>query len=69
MVAYYDDNFGFYEDMGDPDMVDFYHRNQERSVLKACDGCGQEVSLLPHYAYCNGCADIIERGGDLPDRD
>ena len=66
--SYYDDNFGHYriEDEGD---VDFYNNVQQRSVEKRCDGCGARVKLLPDYAYCNNCADKIERGMELPGYD
>ena len=65
MASYYDDNFGHYEDMDDPDMVDFYHQVQEESVEKVCDGCGRIVRLRPHYNICNSCADKRERGMDI----
>jgi len=67
MSIYMDDNFGVWEDMGDPDMRDFYFRVQRESVVKTCEGCGRKVKLRPDYGYCNGCAGILERGGDLPD--
>lgn len=65
MTTYYDDNFGHWEDMDDPEMVDFYHQMQRESVEKKCQGCGRMVKIKADYAYCNGCADIIERGGDV----
>jgi hypothetical protein len=64
--SYYDDNFGFYE-IEDEDDVEFYHRVQEESVEKTCQGCKRKVKLRPDYAYCNSCTDILERGGDLCD--
>jgi hypothetical protein len=64
MPSYYDDNFGHWEDMNDPDMVDFYHQVQRESVLKTCKRCGREVRLRPDYSICNSCADMIEMGGD-----
>jgi hypothetical protein len=64
MPTYYDDNFGHYEIRSEED-IEFYHQNQKKSVLKKCEGCGNKVKLLPHYAYCNSCADKIERGYDL----
>ena len=64
MPTYYDENYGFYE-VDDPDVVEFYHDVQRRSVEKKCQGCGRMVRILPEYAYCDGCATIIERGGDL----
>ena len=64
-MAYYDDNFGYWEDMDDPDMVAFYHQTQQSNVEKKCKGCGRMVNIQPQYAYCNGCADKIERGMDV----
>jgi hypothetical protein len=58
MGSYYDDNFGHWEDMDDPDMVDFYHQVQRESVLKKCADCGR-----PDYGICGACADRAERGG------
>ena len=58
-----DDNFGHYHDTDDPETVAFYHDVQSRSVEKKCEGCGRTVRILPHYAYCNDCADAIENGG------
>lgn len=64
MPSYYDDNFGWYEDMDDEDNQEFYRQNQRRSVYKTCERCGRKVKLLPEYAICNSCADAIERGMD-----
>lgn len=64
-MLYHDDNFGFYHDTDDADVREFYHSNQRKSVAKTCRGCGRTVRLLPHYAYCNSCADAIERGGEF----
>lgn len=63
--SYYDDNFGQWDDMHDPDVQDFYHRVQRESVVKTCEGCKQTVRLMPQYAYCDSCATKIERGYDL----
>lgn len=60
--SYYDDNFGHWDDMDDPDMVAFYEQVQRESVEKTCEGCGARVRLRPTYAYCNACADARERG-------
>lgn len=65
MPSYYDDNYGHWEDMDDPDMVDFYHQVQRESVVKTCQGCGRQVKIRPDYAYCNSCANKIEQGFDL----
>lgn len=65
MGSYYDDNFGHWEGMDDPEMVEFYHKVQKENVRKKCKGCGRTVKIRPDYAYCNSCADKIERGMDL----
>lgn len=64
MATYYDDNFGHYEIEDETD-IEFYQQNQRNSVQKKCAGCGRLVRILPHYAYCNSCADKRERGIDL----
>lgn len=63
-MVYYDDNFGHY-DINDEDDVQFYREMQATSVEKTCSGCGRKVRIQPHYAYCNSCAEKIERGQDL----
>jgi hypothetical protein len=65
MPTYYDDNFGHWEDMDDPDMVEFYHKVQRESVEKKCEACGRLVRLRPDYSICNSCADKLERGMDI----
>jgi hypothetical protein len=62
--VYFDDNYGHWEDMDDPDTVDFYFRVQRESVQKECQRCGRLVMLRPDYAICGSCADAIERGMD-----
>jgi hypothetical protein len=64
MATYHDDNFGHWDDMDDPEMVDFYHRVQNESVEKKCQACERTVRLRPDYVICGRCADILERGGD-----
>lgn len=64
MAIYYDDNFGHYDIESDED-VEFYFQMQARSVEKTCQGCGRTVKIDPKYAYCNTCADKLERGMDL----
>lgn len=64
-ATYYDDNFGFWDDMDDPDMGRFYQDVQRRSVEKTCDGCGRIVRILPDYAYCDSCATKREYGADF----
>ena len=64
MATYYDDNFGHWEDMDDPDMQEFYHRVQRESVWKTCKRCERRVKLRPDYGICNSCADAMERGMD-----
>ena len=63
MGSYYDDNFGHWDDMDDPDMQDFYREVQAESVWKTCQGCGARVKLRPDYGICSSCADAAERGG------
>lgn len=61
-----DDNFGHYESTDDPEAdVEFYQEMQRNSVRKKCQGCGRMVKIHYNYAYCNSCADKLERGGDL----
>lgn len=64
-MPYYDDNFGFWEDMDDPDNIEFYERVQRESVEKKCEGCGRTVRILPQYGYCDGCATKREQGWDI----
>lgn len=64
MSGYYDDNFGGWDDMDDPDMVNFYRRVQETNVEKVCVICGDTVRIQPHYDKCNSCCEKIERGFD-----
>lgn len=65
MASYYDDNYGFWEDMDDPDMKEFYRETQRDSVWKKCRGCQRRVKIRRDYAYCNSCATKIERGWDI----
>jgi hypothetical protein len=67
MTLYYDDNFGAWSDMDDPDMVGFYYQCQATNVLKQCQGCGHWFKLQPSYGYCNGCADAREKGWETPE--
>jgi hypothetical protein len=62
---YYDDNFGHWDDMDDPDMREFYHQVQEESQPTECQGCGGTFNLRPGYGYCNSCADKREQGWDI----
>ncbi len=61
-MEYYDDNFGSWHDTDDPDVREFYRDVQRRSVEKECQRCGCMVKILPHYAYCDSCANEIESG-------
>jgi len=40
----------------------FYEDTQRNSVEKECKGCGKTVKIKHDYAYCNNCADAMERG-------
>lgn len=62
MPEYYDDNFGRWDDMDDPDMRDFYRQVQRESVLKTCSICGRKVKLRPDYDKCNSCCERMENG-------
>lgn len=63
--GHYDDNFGHWDDMDDPDVAEYYHRVQAQSVETTCKGCRRRVRLMPQYAYCYACAATIERGGEI----
>jgi hypothetical protein len=62
-MSYYDDNFGHWDGMDDPEMVDFYYQVQKESVWKTCKQCGRKVKLRPDYVICNSCAEYNERYG------
>jgi len=64
MASYYDDNYGWYT-IESQDDIDFYHQTQRASVRKKCKGCGQTVKIKREYAYCNSCADKLEKGYDV----
>lgn len=64
-MPHYDENFGHWDDMDDPEMRRFYHQVQRESVSKKCEGCGRVVRLRPDYGFCNSCADKRERGVDF----
>ena len=61
----YDDNFGYWQDADETYARQFYRTVQRASVAKRCKGCDRTVRILPQYAYCNDCADVIERGGEF----
>jgi uncharacterized paraquat-inducible protein A len=64
-MNYSDDNYGQWGGMDDPEMQAFYRHVQATNVEKECQGCGSLVRIQPQYAYCNRCADAIERGIDF----
>jgi Zn finger protein HypA/HybF involved in hydrogenase expression len=64
MAEYFDDNFGHWEGMDDPEMREFYHQIQKTNVWKKCKDCGRRVKIQPQYAICNSCAEKRERGVD-----
>lgn len=64
MGNYYDDNFGNWECMDDPDQQEFYEWVQRASVEKKCSICGRMVMILPQYDKCDACARRIEQGMD-----
>ena len=65
MAEYYDDNFGHWDGMDDPDTQEFYRKVQKESVWKTCQKCSRRVKLRPEYGICNSCADAMERGMDF----
>ena len=65
MISYYDDNYGHWEDMNDPEMRAFYDKVQRTNVRKKCVGCGRMVNIQKQYDVCNACATIRESGGDF----
>ena len=64
MANYYDDNFGCWDSMDDPDTMDFYNQVQSESVEKTCSICGFTVWLRPNYDKCDSCCTKIENGWD-----
>ena len=63
----YDPYTGEWADVDPADMEDHleYLRYQEdRSVEKKCERCGDEVFLPEDYAICGRCADAVEAGLD-----
>lgn len=63
--TYYDDNYGHWHDMDDPDNVAFYKQTQKVSTWKKCQHCRRRVKLRPDYYICNACAEKVERGLDI----
>jgi len=64
-MSLYDDNFGHWDRSDDDDTRNFYAQVQRTNVLKVCAGCKRKVRIQAHYAYCDACADAIERGGEF----
>ena len=62
MNEYYDDNFGHWDDMDDPENQAFYRQVQRESVWKDCKHCGKRVKLRPQYGICDSCANAVESG-------
>ena len=65
MPIYYDDNYGVWENMDEPDGPsnrEFYKQVQKDSVWKKCKSCDRKVKIRRSYSICNSCADKIERG-------
>lgn len=61
---FYDDNFGSWDDMNDPDMREFYRDVQRRSIVKVCVLCNRQVKILPQYDKCDNCMRKLESGLD-----
>lgn len=62
MPTFYDDNYGQWDGMDDPEMREFYFRTQRKNVEKVCVICGRTVRIKPEYDKCGRCADAIETG-------
>jgi hypothetical protein len=63
MNNYYDDNFGHWDEMENPEMRNFYRNVQKKSIKKICVDCKREVKILPDYECCDQCATRREQGG------
>jgi len=64
MPGYYDENYGWYDIECEED-VEFYRLTQRESIRKKCEGCNRMVKIRSDYAYCNSCADKVEKGLDI----
>ena len=56
---------GYHEDVHPADMEDlmeYFKYQEQRSVDKECERCGNMVHIPEDYAYCGRCADAIESG-------
>ena len=62
MSGYYDDNFGAWDGMDDPETQAFYRQVQEESVEKICSMCERTVWLRPQYDKCDSCCRQMESG-------
>ena len=62
MTSYYDDNYGWYDGMDDPDMQSFAKQVEKESDWKVCRHCKNRVKLRTEYDLCTSCANM-ERGG------
>lgn len=58
----YDDNYGFYHNTDEPEVMEFYRETQRNSVMKRCKRCDRMVKLRRDYAICNNCCEQEERG-------
>jgi len=61
-MSAYDDNFGEWHDMDDPEVQEFYQQVQQTNVEKQCIICGCTVRIQPHYDKCNACCEKLESG-------
>ncbi|MFC1880664.1 hypothetical protein ACFL2S_04075 [Thermodesulfobacteriota bacterium] len=60
--AYYEDNYGTWQDIQDPRVVDLYEEVKSKSEFKDCIRCGKTVWLLSYRCICSSCAeDILEQ--------
>lgn len=55
------------EDVYGPDGEVVYSPYYESlKVDRKCEGCGRHFRGMPDHGFCDSCADIRERGGELP---
>jgi hypothetical protein len=62
-----DDDEDFEPEFDDDSDEAFERYYQSTLVERKCQGCGGHFMGRPDHGYCNGCADIIERGGEYPE--
>jgi hypothetical protein len=53
-----------FDDLDDEAAAERYY--QSTLVDRKCQGCGRHFLGRPDHGFCDSCADIRERGGELP---